>query len=424
VGVGDPRPAALKGPPYDQQTETVAAVQIHGNTATPDEEVRRLADVRVGMPVTPTTVDDVRARLESTKRFEHVQVLRRFASIADPSQIILVLIVDEGPVKIERARDPDRPARVVRRRTLNLMFLPILRYEDGYGATYGIRLARPNIAGTGSRLAFPLTWGGDKRAAVELDKTISGGPIDRLVAGASIARRTNPFFDRDDERARVWVRGERELLHRLRSGATLGWQRASFLGADDRFVEAGADIVFDTRVDPFLARNAVYARAAWEHLRFADGGSTEAASVRPGLNRIDLDARGYIGLFGQSILAVRAQREDADGPVPPYLRPILGGMPNLRGFPVGVAVGDTLVATSAELIVPITSPLSVGKVGLTAFVDAATVYDAGARLSDQTLRQGYGGSVWLSAAFVRFSIAVAHGRGSATRVHVGGNVTF
>jgi outer membrane protein assembly factor BamA len=407
-----------------QAAETVAAIQIHGNTATADEEVRRLADVRVGMPLTPTTIDEVRARLEATKRFQHVQVLKRFASIADPSQIILVLIVDDGPVKIERTGDPDRPTRVVRRRSLDLMILPILRYEDGYGATYGARLARANVAGAGSRVSFPLTWGGDKRAAAEFDKTISAGPIDRLVAGASIARRNNPFYDRDDDRRRVWVRGERKLINGLRSGATLGWQRASFLGATDRFMEAGADIVFDTRVDPFLARNAVYARGGWEHLRFADTEPAVAGSPPRSLNRIDLDARGYIGLLGQSILALRAQREDADGPVPAYLRPILGGMPNLRGFPVGVAVGDTLVSTSAELIVPITSPLSVGKVGVTAFADAATVYDAGERLSDQTLRQGYGGSVWLSAAFVRFSVAVAHGRGSSTRVHVGGNVTF
>ena len=39
-------------------------------------------------------------------------------------------------------------------------------------------------------------------------------------------------------------------------------------------------------------------------------------------------------------------------------------------------------------------------------------------------RPGYGGGVWFAAAFLRLNIAVAHGRGAATRVHVGGNVTF
>ena len=89
--------------------ETVAAIQIQGNTATPDEEVRRLADVRVGMPFDATTVDAVATRLRAAKKFESVEVRKRFASIADPSQIALVIIVDEGPVKIVMTGDPDSP---------------------------------------------------------------------------------------------------------------------------------------------------------------------------------------------------------------------------------------------------------------------------------------------------------------------------
>jgi hemolysin activation/secretion protein len=185
----------------------------------------------------------------------------------------------------------------------------------------------------------------------------------------------------------------------------------SFFGATDRFTHAGADVVLDTRLDPLLPRNAVYARAAWEHLSL-------------GTNRTEIDARGYVGLIGQSVLAVRAVRQDADSPLPAFLQPLLGGMANLRGFAAGTFAGDTLVATSAELMVPLTSPLNAGKIGVSAFVDAGTVYDAGARLSDQTLKQGYGGSVWLSAAFLRLNVAAAHGRGSSTRVHVGGNVSF
>jgi len=52
------------------------------------------------------------------------------------------------------------------------------------------------------------------------------------------------------------------------------------------------------------------------------------------------------------------------------------------------------------------------------------VYDKGERLSDQTFRKGFGGSVWVSAAFIRFNLAVAHGIGSSTRVHFGGSLAF
>ena len=96
--------------------ETIVAVQIHGNTVTSDDEVRRLAGIDVGYTVEPDTLGAVTERLRATKRFESVRVLKRFASIADPTQIVLVIIVDEGPVSIETSRDPDQPARVVRSR--------------------------------------------------------------------------------------------------------------------------------------------------------------------------------------------------------------------------------------------------------------------------------------------------------------------
>jgi outer membrane protein assembly factor BamA len=401
-------PDALPG--GTQGRETVAAIQVHGNQLTADEEIRRLAGIAIGSPVDDATIDEVASRLRATRRFERVQVLKRFASIADPTQILIVIIVNEGPVRIERTGDPDHPTRVVRNRRLNLMFLPVLYAEDGYGMTYGARFGLPEPAGKQSRVGFPLTWGGDKRAAAELDKTIAGGPLDRVTAGASISRRTNPFYEQDDNRARVWARGERLLTGSLRAGATIGWQRVSFLGSHESLGDLAADVTFDTRVDPILPRDAVYARAAWERIA--------------GVNRLDLDTRGYLGLVGQNVLALRVQRSDADGPLPPFLKPLLGGLPNLRGFKVGVAAADSLTAASAELVVPLTSPISVGRIGVSGFIDAGTAYDHGQHLADQPWKEGIGGSVWFSAAFLRLNVAVAHGLGSSTRVHVGATATF
>src|SRR3954468_2046900 len=118
VALPGPRAGGPEGPvpPTAQAPEVITAIQIHGNTATPDEEIRRLAAIEIGMPVTPATTDEVAARLRATKRFRAVQVLKRYASIADLSQILLVIIVDEGAVKIERTGDPDSPTRIVRNR--------------------------------------------------------------------------------------------------------------------------------------------------------------------------------------------------------------------------------------------------------------------------------------------------------------------
>src|SRR5262249_27404585 len=150
-------------------------------------------------------------------------------------------------------------------------------------------------------------------------------PLEHVTVGGFISRRTNPFYQRDDDRQRVWVRGERELWPRVRLGATAGWQHDSFLDSSNQLGQFEADVVVDTRIDAVLPRNAVFARAAWDYLRLADGGA----------RRTELDGRGYIGLFGQNILAVRGLRVDSDRPLPPYLKPLLGGMANLRGFAAG-----------------------------------------------------------------------------------------
>ena len=73
-----------RGPQAVVAGEIVAAIQIQGNTATPDEEMRRLAGVQVGMPFDETTVDAVSARLRGGEEVRSVEVRKRFASIEDP----------------------------------------------------------------------------------------------------------------------------------------------------------------------------------------------------------------------------------------------------------------------------------------------------------------------------------------------------
>ena len=356
---------------------------------------------------------------------------KRFASIDDPSQITLVIVVDEGPVKIVMTGDPDRPPKVVRKRLPTLMPYPILGYEDGSGFTYGARLtlAEPQWLGKSSRATFPLSWGGTRQAGITIEKRLSGAVIDRLTAGATVSHRHNVAFDQDDDRARLFVRGEHEFSRALRMGATGGWQHASFEGVSDQFTQIGGDVVFDTRTDR-SSRATRSTPARVERLQFGNGPLSPPATpggyagYQGSANRTELDGRGYLGLVGQTVLAGRVLRLDSDRPLPPYLQPQLGGLSTLRGFEVGSFVGDTLVAMSAEVVQPLTSPTRFFKLGVTAFIDRGTVYDKGERFGDQTMHEGYGGSVWIAAAFFRLNVAVAHGRGATTRVHVGGNVTF
>jgi outer membrane protein assembly factor BamA len=390
--------------------EVVAAIRIQGNLITPDEEVRQLAAIELQMPLASGTVAEITERLRATGRFRRVEVLKRFASLADPSQIVLVVIVDEGRVSIESTGQAGAPARVVRRGGLQLMYLPLIDFEDGYGFSYGVRVARPGPFGRRSLLSFPLTWGGDKRVAVEVDRNFVSGPVDRVDVGASLSRRRHPFYEQNDDRRRLWMTAGRDLTFlspSLRASATAAWEQVGFLDREDSFAQTGADLVLDTRVDRTLPRNAVYARAAWERSHLPNGA----------VNRRTLDGRGYLALPRGNVLVLRAMTERADRPLLPYLKSMLGGMPNLRGFRRGVATGDRLVAGSVEARLPLTSPISTGQFGLMLFTDAAATYDVGERFQDQKLKRSIGAGVWFSAAFVRLNVAVAHGLGGSTRVH-------
>lgn len=402
----EPAPAA--------SAEVVATVQVHGNNATPDADVLAIAGVAPGDPFGPSTVSDVRRRLLASGKFEDVTVLQRYASIADPSRIAVVILVEEYPVRVEAAREPGGAPRIVRRgRLRNLMFWPILEAEDGYGVTYGARLAYVDAPDRASRLSFPLSWGGLKQAGVEIEHTFHAGPISRVQAGAAWTSRRNPAFEEDDGRRRAWGRIER-VDGPVHVGGEIARERVSFADTRAWLTSAGADVTLDTRVDPAVPRNAVYARAFVTHLDVA------GAPV----DRWGFDGRGYIGVTGKTVIAARIAGEASDGPLPPYLKPLVGGWSSLRGFRAGTFVGDAEMHGSLEWRVPLSSPLRVAKTGVSVFADAGRAADFGRPLGDEPAHVGLGGGVWMAATVFRLDVSVAHGRGAGTRVNFGIDLGF
>lgn len=397
-----------------QAVERLVDIRVQGNTLTAEAAIVAMAGLLPGAEVTPQTVDEVAARVRAGGRFERVEVLKRYASIADPTQIVLVIVVDEGRVVVRRGRD-GQPARTVRRRGPPLMFLPILGSDEGSGFSYGALVTAQPVLGPGTRVSFPLTWGGERRAGIELEKRIQTRRITRVRGGATLLSRRNPALDARDTRQQVWVRGEREIVRVLRTGVWTGIDFVSFRDEESRVTRAGADVTLDTRVDPMLSRNAVYARAALERL----GVRGSAAPLRT-----LLDASAYLGGPGRSIFVVRVYRDGAHRAVPAYMKVLLGRDVTLRGFPAGSEAGDTTAAGTVEWRLPVTSPLSLGRLGVRAFVDAATVYDAGERLGDQRFERGVGGGVWFSATVFRMALDVARGSRGTTRVQVSSGLLF
>ncbi|MEO5742809.1 MAG: BamA/TamA family outer membrane protein [Vicinamibacterales bacterium] len=408
--------------PLPAQQEVVAVIQVHGNTLTPTDDIVRASGIVVGDHVSGSLLSEAEARLRAAMKFDGVDVLKRFASISDPTQILILIQVDEGPVRLDVV-DPDAPATdapvarpsVVRRSRLVVMFLPILGAEDGYGFTYGAQFAIAGRRNMLRRVVVPASWGGDKRIGLEYQQEFSPRFAPRLRTGAFLQRRRHPFFEEPADRTRVWGRTEWPLLRDVRAGAEVAWQSSSLEGQEVDAKSVGADVVVDTRVDPLMPHNAIFVRSAIERLHFS---STNTAV------RTEIDANGYVGLYGGTVLALRAVREDFSRPAPVFYKSMLGGSSTLRGFRAGHVIGDTLVAGTVELRIPTTSPLRMARFGISVFTDAGTTYDKGQRFGDRKLEKGVGAGVWATAPLFRFSVAVARGIGSGVRAHISAGLTL
>ena len=58
---------------------------------------------------------------------------------------------------------------VTSKKALPVMF-KTLKMINTLNVSYGVQFARPDVAGKGSRLSMPLTWGGTKQAGVQFEK--------------------------------------------------------------------------------------------------------------------------------------------------------------------------------------------------------------------------------------------------------------
>jgi outer membrane protein assembly factor BamA len=385
----------------------IGEVRVHGNHTTPDADVLAIVGDVVGQPATEALIAEITSRLNKSGRFDGVEVRKRYRSIDNPDDILLMIVIDEVPA----VSDLDLTPGPWKRFTSKGMFLPVLRYDDGYGFTYGARISFVNTLGRSSRISVPLTWGGERQARVQLERSFQRG---RLFGDAGIGRKENPHYEIGDTRTGGHARAEGSIRKWLRVGGGGGVEDVRFGDVRDRLSRGEVDVTLDTRVDPAFPRNAVHVTFGVEHLAFDAGHS----------DRKTTDVRAYAGLIGQTVLAVRGLSIVSSEPVPAYEQSLLGGDSTLRGYDTGYRANDNLAAVSAELRVPITSPLSVGRFGIKVFVDAGAAYAAGALMGDQKLESGYGGGVYLHFTILSLSLDVARSEAGDTRVHFGMGVAF
>ena len=176
---------------------------------------------------------------------------------------------------------------------------------------------------------------------------------------------------------------------------------------------AGPHVTFDTRIDPSVSAQCAFTRAS-------AGRPSRSKPEAP--DDATTDARGYVGIGSSDRLALRGQLQRSDGPLPEAEQSLLGGRDSLRGYRTGHRAGDSMAAVSAEVRVPLNSPLRMSKLGVKAFIDAGTVWNSGTSLGDQPFERGIGGGVFLGAAVMKLDLDIAWPEdGQATRPFRDGN---
>jgi hypothetical protein len=391
-----------------QAQERVVEIRIQGNTRTPEDDIRRIAGIAVGDVITDATLTDVRSRLDRSGRFDDVEIRKRWRTIDSTEDIVLVIVVREVP------GGSTNPIGRAGRALTHPLVLPILDYADGYGLTYGARLSPVNLLGEKLHVSIPLSWGANREAGLELDRSFAAGPLTRVTSSLAIAQRDNPFYDLDDKRLTLSGRAERAFGRYARAGLSGGLSDVAFGDDEERLATWGADISFDSRRNTELPRNAMWVQAGWERLQPESGA----------VDRYRVDARGFIGLPRGSLVALRAVRAAAADALPRYEQFLLGGSGSVRGFRPGYDAGDELLLGSAEWRIPLTSPVSFGRIGACLFVDTGRVYAVEERLSDGRFRTGAGAGLFFNAAIFNLNLDLARGLDRGWRLHVSSGFQF
>jgi len=396
-------PAAAQAP------EKITEVRVHGNHTTPDTDILQISGLAAGAEPTEARLKEAEQKLRASRRFEGVELRKRYLSITDPSQVLVMIVVDEHPA----VSATDLTPGALKKFRAMQMWMPILKHEDGYGFTYGARLAFKDSIGERSRVSVPMTWGGERRIGLDAERSFDG-PISIVRGGVSLYRRVNPHFELPDRRTEARVEADKLFTSWLRAGVGARVANVEF-GPDyeARHSAAGFHTVVDTRIDPSFPRNAIHTQIGWERLFFGDSAG-----------RWNTDARGYVGLGGSLVLALKAQLIKSDGSLPLVEQSLLGGSGTVRGYRTGHRAGDNLFASSAELRIPLNSPLTFGRFGLKAFVDAGTAWNNGARYDDEPFDRGIGGGVYMGGGPFIIDLDIAKPRTGNVRAHFGMGVTF
>ena len=382
-----------------RRLKSLGEVRVHGNHTTPDADVlahcrsrRRRAGHRRDRCATADGAAAPAAAASTTSTCASA-----FRSIDDPTDILVIILVDEVTGISE---DDLTPGPMKKMRSLG-MWLPVLDYADGYGFTYGARSrsSTRSASAAASRCRSPGAASARRRS--RSTARFERGPFTRVEGAVSISRRENPHFEIRRHAQRSAARAERALTPWLRVGGGARVDQRQFRrhrrhassrrGARrHRSTRAPIPPSRATRSTSWLGWSSFASTAVDQHRALDDRSARLRRAVR-------LERAG----------ASRGDDAAGDRRCRPTSRRCSAARRRCAAIDFGYRAGDNLAAVSAELRVPFTSPVYMGRLGVKAFVDAGTVYPYGAKLSDQTFDRGVGGGVFITWAVIRMGLDVA-----------------
>ncbi len=138
-----------------------------------------LAGVVLGDRLDPDGLEAIAGRLRASDRFDAVEVRKRYTSLSRTDEVALILVVEERPAASVTG---GRMARVLTTALRQTMFVPILDYTEGNGFTGGGRFTVVDVLGERGTVSVPLSVGGTRQAAVEMEKRFDQGLVTRCAA--------------------------------------------------------------------------------------------------------------------------------------------------------------------------------------------------------------------------------------------------
>ena len=237
-----------------------------------------------------------------------------------------------------------------------MQWLPIFNYADGYGLTYGIRVLvrRPRSARTaccrshsrGAANGVPA-WSWSDRSTISARGLASAFWVNRQV---------NPFFEVPDLRQQVRVEADHAVvaLDAGRRRAPASRTSSSATTDDGAPRRRQAPTSRSTRVSIRCSRAMpIHTRIDWERPRLRN---RQRRTLECGCTRLHRHRR----VDGRC--AARTTRAIGRAAATRPNSRCSAASDSLRGYRAGYRAGDNLAAVSAELRVPLNSPLRVSAV--------------------------------------------------------------